>query len=279
MKTARVSKARIADVLILGAMRSGSTSLYRYLGAHPSVYFAPKELGFFTEHFDEGLGWYRDQFAGRSEAILGEATADYFARPSAMRRIVATLPDAKLVVSLREPVARAFSHHGLLSARGVDKRSFAAAIDDELATVAEHGPETQGVFYLSHGLYDVHLARWFDVVDRNTLQLVVFDDLMADPSRVYRELCRHIGAEDSDVPGIVGETVNPYVTFRSIPVRKLTQRLPEPIGKAVARLNTRQHVRRPEMSPTTKAKLVDFYGSRIDVMESLTSLDLSRWKH
>lgn len=260
-------------------MRSGSTSLYRYLGAHQDVYLAPKELGFFTEHFEQGLDWYREQFAGRSEAVVGEATADYLARPSAMRRIVTTLPDVKLIASLRDPVARAFSHHGLLSTRGVDKRSFAEAIDDELAAVDQHGPDAQGVFYLSHGLYDVHLSRWFDLVDRERLHLVVFDDLRAEPELVYRGLCRHLGVTDTDVPDIVGEAVNPYVTFRSIPVRKLSQRMPKPVGRAIARLNTRQHAARPEMTAATKAKLIDFYGPRIATVETLTGFDLSRWKY
>lgn len=260
-------------------MRSGSTSLYRYLGAHPDVYLAPKELGFFTEHFEQGLDWYREQFAGRSEAVIGEATADYLARPSAMRRIVTTLPNAKLIASLRDPVIRAFSHHGLLSTRGVDKRSFAEAIDDELAAVAQHGPDAQGVFYLSHGLYDVHLSRWFDLVDRECLHLVVFDDLRAEPKLVYRDLCRHLGVTGTDVPDIVGEAVNPYVTFRSIPVRKLSKRMPKPVGRAIARLNTRQHAARPEMTAATKAKLIDFYGPRIERVETLTGFDLSRWKY
>ncbi|NNF65062.1 MAG: sulfotransferase [Acidimicrobiia bacterium] len=273
-----MSDSRVSDLLILGAMRSGSTSLYRYLGAHPDIYLAPKELGFFTNHFDQGLDWYREQFAGRTEAVVGEATADYLARPSAMRRIVTTLPHAKLVASLREPVARAFSHHGLLSTRGVDKRSFAEAIDEELAAVAEHGPDAEGVFYLSHGLYDVHLRRWFDLVDRDRLQLVVFDDLRGAPQKVYQDLCRHLGVADTEVPDIVGEAVNPYVTFRSIPLRKLSQRMPRPMGRAIARLNTRQNAARPEMSLGTKAKLVDFYRQRIDAVEALTGLDLSRWK-
>ena len=163
--------------------------------------------------------------------------------------------------------------------RAESTSDFAAAIDDELATVAEHGPETQGVFYLSHGLYDVHLARWFDVVDRNNLQLVVFDDLMADPSRVSRELCRHIGAEDSDVPGIVGETVNPYVTFPVDPISPVNPATPRADRESRGQAQHETARTTAEMSPTTKAKLVDFYGSRIDVMESLTSLDLSRWKH
>ena len=274
-----MSDSRIADFLILGAMRSGSTSLYRYLGAHPDIYLAPKELGFFTEHFDRGLDWYRDQFSDRPEAIVGEATADYLARPSAMRRIVTTLPDAILVASIRDPVSRAFSHHGLLSTRGVDKRSFATAIDEELASVAEHGPDAQGVFYLSHGLYDVHLNRWFDLVDRDRLHLVVFDDLRADPQQVYRDLCRHLGVADTDVPDIVGEAVNPYVTFRSVPLRKVSQRMPKPVGRVISRLNTRQNATRPDMSSTTKAKLVEFYGPRIETVEELTGLDLSSWKH
>lgn len=269
---------RLPDFLILGAMRAGSTSLYRYLGAHPDVYITPKELGFFTEHFDKEIDWYRDQYSGRSEAVLGEATADYLARPSAMRRIAATLPEANLIASLRNPVDRAFSHYGLLSSRGVDTRTFDRAIDEELAAVAEHGPDAEGVFYLSHGMYDVHLARWFELVDRKRMHLVVFDELKSDPLEVYRRICRVLGVPETFVPEILGESVNAYVTFRSIRVRKAAQRMPPPLGRAVARLNTRQDADRPVMSSGGRAKLIEFYAPRIATIESLTGLDLSNWK-
>nr|MDJ0955128.1 sulfotransferase [Acidimicrobiia bacterium] len=58
------STARLADFLVAGAMRSGTTSLYRYLGAHPAVFMAPKELGYFTERYASGPEWYGGQFAG-----------------------------------------------------------------------------------------------------------------------------------------------------------------------------------------------------------------------
>jgi hypothetical protein len=93
---------------------------------------APKELGFFTDRYDEGLDWYAAQYAAAApHQLWGEATADYLARPSAMNRIVATLPEAKLIASLRNPVDRAWSHYLLLKERGRERRSFAAAIEEE----------------------------------------------------------------------------------------------------------------------------------------------------
>ncbi len=98
---------RLPDFLIIGAMRSGTTSLYRYLGAHPEVFMTPKELQFFTEHFSRGLDWYRRQFVTAGHrSVLGEATADYLARESAMQRIAHTLPTVKMIASLRNPVDR-----------------------------------------------------------------------------------------------------------------------------------------------------------------------------
>ena len=82
--------------------------MWRYLREHPDVYMAPKELQYFTEHFDMGTDWYRAHFAdARIGQACGEATADYMAREPAMVRLSETIPDARLIALLRNPVDRA----------------------------------------------------------------------------------------------------------------------------------------------------------------------------
>lgn len=274
-----VRDGRLPDTLIVGAMRSGTTSLYRYLGAHPDVFMAPKELQFFTEHFAKGTDWYRAQFAGAGEAeVVGEATADYLARESAMSRLATTLPEARLIASLRNPVDRAWSHYGLLQARGRESRSFTAALDDEEAAIARDGVGADGVIYLTHGLYDVHLERCLRLFPRHQLHVSIFERMRVDPGTTYRSLCQFVGIDETFVPPNLGERINPFVTFRSLRLRRMAQRLPSPLDRAVARLNTRRSLPPPQVDPATRARLNDFYAPHVQRVEELLGDAVPEWR-
>lgn len=274
-----MADGRLPHFLIIGAMRSGTTSLYRYLGAHPEVFLTPKELQFFTEHFDRGLDWYRGQFASVGSArLLGEATADYLARASAMTRIAATLPTARLIASLRNPVDRAWSHYGLVKARGREPRTFGEAIGEERAALAANGPDAPGVFYLSHGFYDVHLERCFGLFDRTQVAVTIFERMAADPAPVYRSLCNHLGVDPSFVPANLGEPVNPFVTFRSLRLRAAARRLPSPLGRVVGRINTRRNVAAPPLDPADRSRLAEFYAPHIARTEEILGQEIPEWR-
>lgn len=267
---------RLPDFLVIGAMRAGTTSLYRYLDAHPDISMAPKELQFFTEHRDRGLEWYRGQFDATA-TLQGEATADYLARDSAMRNIAELLPSARLVASLRHPIDRTWSHYGLLHERGRDPRTFEEALDAEMARIDQDGPGADGVIYLSHSHYDVHLERAFRLFDRDQVHITIFERMTTDPREVYRDICRFVGADPTFVPDILGRQVNPYVSFRSLGARRLAQRLPGGLGKVVARLNTRTAAP-PTLPPATRARLHAYFEPVIARVEALLGAEIPEWR-
>lgn len=269
---------RLPDFLVVGAMRAGTTSLYRYLDAHPEISMAPKELQYFTEHRHRGLDWYRAQFAALTPArVLGEATADYLARESAMRHIAQALPAARLVASLRHPVSRTWSHFGLLSERGRDDRTFDEALDHEMEAIRRHGHGADGVIYLSHSHYDVHLERAFRLFGRDQVHVSIFERMKAEPRSTYRDLCDFVGVDPTFVPRDLGRQVNPYVMFRSLRVRRLAQRLPGGVGKVVARLNTRT-VPPPAMPSTTRERLEAYFAPVISEVERLLGTAIVEWR-
>ena len=273
-----MAEGRLPDFVIAGAMRSGTTSLYRYLGAHPEVYLAPKELQFFTEHFDNGVDWYRAQFASVGDAhVLGEATADYFARPTAMARIHEVLPEARLIASLRNPVDRAWSHYHLLRARLRDPRDFDEAIEAEIAAIADGGPDADGVIYLLHGLYDGQLERAALLFPRDRLFVSVFERMVADPVATYRSLCAFLGVDDSFVPANLGDPINPYVTFRSLRIRNWSRKVPGPMARVVARANTRRNISYPELEPAMRSRLAEFYAPHINRVEEWLGSEIPEW--
>lgn len=128
---ADVRVGMLPTFVVIGAMRSGTTSLASNLRMHPEV-FVPdrKELHFFDKRFDRGVGWYARQFAGvTTERAVGEATPNYMYRPEAIDRMAGTVPDIRLVAILRNPVDRAaYSRYWRRVARGREPLSFADAI-------------------------------------------------------------------------------------------------------------------------------------------------------
>ena len=138
----------VPDYLIIGTKRGGTTSLQQYLTAHPDVLEpkAAKASHYFDANFSKGWSWYRAHFplqrwmdreraAGRP-VVVGEASPYYCFHPLALDRIAARVPDVKLIIVLRDPVERAWSHYSYEVARGNEDLSFADALDAEPARTA-----------------------------------------------------------------------------------------------------------------------------------------------
>lgn len=272
-----MTNQRLPDFLVIGAMRAGTTSLYRYLHAHPGAFLTPKELQFFTDHFSKGLDWYLAQFDGAlAGQLLGEATADYFARRSAMGRIASTLPNAKLIISMRDPVKRAWSHYWLLRERGIETRPFDQALSEELAAVADQGDDAEGVFYLSHGMYALHLRRARQLFAGDQIHVTIFERMIAAPQDSYRALCDFLGLDSAILPEIVGTPVNAYVQFRSLAVRDLGRRIGGPAGRLLGRLNTKRGPA-PRIDERSRLLLLEFYRPRVAELQRLLDDPLPEW--
>lgn len=133
----------LPDFVILGTQKGGTSSLYAYLLQHPQVLSATtKEVHFFDTQYERGLRWYRSHFPTRAEVdhheqalqrrvVTGEASPYYLFHPHAPDRMVETLPDARLIVLLRDPVARAYSHYRHMVKKQREPLSFEEAIARE----------------------------------------------------------------------------------------------------------------------------------------------------
>ena len=173
---------RLPEFVIIGGQRCGTTSLYRYLAAHPSVRPATgKELQFLTLHHRRGLRWYRGHFPVRPPGVLSfEASPYYLFDPEAPARAAALLPEAKFIALLRDPVERAYSHYLHSRSYGVEPLSFADALDAEPDRLARGGHTARRQFsYLARGRYAGQLARWFDRVGRDRVLVVRTEELNA----------------------------------------------------------------------------------------------------
>jgi hypothetical protein len=162
----------LPNFLHLGPSKSGSTWLHEVLIGHPEVYLSQaKDLYFFNRYYDRGPGWYRAQFRGaqREDKIIGEVCPDYLSCPEAPERILACLgPGIRLMVTLREPVSRAFSSYLYLQKHGEASGTF--------RETTKTSPEL-----LEEGRYATHLRSYLRYFSRDSLYIALFDDLEADP--------------------------------------------------------------------------------------------------
>ena len=210
----------LPDFIVIGGKRCGTTSLYRNLATHPLV--APlfpraqqiKGTHFFDTNYHRGVSWYRSHFpthlrraAEESEGpgrVVGEACPYYLFHPHAPRRTYELVPDAKLIVLLRDPVARAYSHYRERVRHGVEKLTFEEALAREPERLA--GEEERMISddayysfahehfsYVGQGEYVRALERWLRLFPRELFLFVVSEDLFGHPEATYARVTGFLG--------------------------------------------------------------------------------------
>lgn len=216
----------LPDFLIIGTQRGGTTSLYNYLVEHPGIGAASiKEVHFFdTPHFKQGLAWYRGHFPStlqryyvernrKQRFITGEATPYYLFHPHTPQRVARLLPRIKLIVMLRNPVDRAYSHYYHEVAGGHEKlTSFEQAIDREEERLAGEEEKMQDnqyyashnhrhFAYLSRGKYREQLQRWMQHFPVEQFLFLKSEVFYANPAAIYRQTLNFLGLPDSEPGG------------------------------------------------------------------------------
>jgi hypothetical protein len=235
---------RLPDWVVVGAMKSGTTSVAFWLDAHPEAWLVPnKEVNFFDRDatYAQGVDWYRERFADAPPGVaVGEATPSYLFVPEAPARMAALLPGARLIACLRDPVDRAYSHYWHNRHRGHETRSFADAVAAEMAD-----PRWTTPGYLMRGRYLPQLERLVEHYDRSAVLVVLTDDLEGDPTGTFAAVCRHVGIDDTVPPPAGGEPANRYREhraerlYRAMFTHRLWRWLPRPLRPRVAAALTR----------------------------------------
>lgn len=187
--------------LIIGAMKCGTTSLYRYLIQHPNIIPAKKkEIHFFDNQYDKGVSWYRSQFPlllnPKVNFITGEASPYYLFHPHAAKRIYETMPQVKLIALLRNPVDRAYSHYKYL---GKIKEPFKEAIKLEQERIGEERDKMikdetynsrfhQTYSFLSKGIYVDQLKVFQRYFNKDNILILKSEDFFKDPQSVVNQV-------------------------------------------------------------------------------------------
>jgi hypothetical protein len=207
--------------MIIGTQKGGTTSLYQYLIEHPCI--APiwiKEPHFFDIYFYKGVHWYRSHFPTtveqyyarhiqKHDLITGEASPYYLFHPQAAQRVAKTLPRAKFILLLRNPVDRAYSQYQHQTRQeGVEPLSFEEALESEeqrLAGEEEKMLRDEKYFsfnhrhysYLARSKYIEQLPAWMDLFPREQFLILRSEDLYADPKATVKQTLDFLGLPSS----------------------------------------------------------------------------------
>lgn len=200
------------DFLVIGAQKSGTTTLFKYMHHHPQLYLpAQKETNFFAieDGPSKGLPWYlQTYFAGADERKRwGEVCPSYMGYSVAPERIHAMCPDAKLVAILRNPVDRAYSHYRMAVRRGMESRTFRQTVED---LRGRHGgpPETKvwddAPFVLEFSRYGRSLERYLRHFHREQMLILFQEDLASRPEALLATLLSFLEVDAGYKPPNLG---------------------------------------------------------------------------
>ncbi|WES66184.1 sulfotransferase [Microbacter sp. GSS18] len=287
---------RWPNLFILGAPRSGTTSLHTWLQdmRHPDVFMsAVKEPHFFsgfdlpdlerailqtTTEPDDYLALFTD---GARARWRGEASSYYLADPDVAPRIAARAPEAKLIAILRDPVDRAFSHYLLYGRRGAQK-SFAATIDD---IRSDDVPTNPAYDFIEHGMYAEQLSAYLRHFRRDQILVLYFDELR-EPTAVLRKVLDFLGADRAPLEGYEPATAqNAYSKPRNRLAAAVLSN--DALARAGLRFVPRPLVRRirggllsegdkPRIDLQTRAELEAVFSPGLAALEELLGEDVSR---
>jgi len=294
---------------VLGAPKCGTTALYHYLVQHPQICMSsPKEprcleladAADLPDCYQQAFRHYRGQPAA------GEASATSLFVPYVPRRLKQNYPQARFVIVLRDPVARAFSDWWMYYSSGIERLSFPDAIDENLRRLDRgerfdgrdgeprwkenvHGITQQRRIpcrtYVDVGYYGEQLQRYFDLFPREQFCLLRSDELRRDTAGVMTTVFRFLGV-DADVPLIDEDSQNEAQGAVSAPVLRMfrlaqTMRLPRLLPHAVNDRLRRAFGRRgarPQIDAATKARLTTHFEEDAHKLETLLGTTFHRTK-
>ena len=200
----------LPDFIIVGTVRSGSTSLYYNICEHPSVLSAAyDEIGFFDSNYHLGINWYRSMFPTIKEmenverktgfAITGEDTPFYLWKEEAAKRIFEMNGDTKIIGIFRNPVDRAYSNYNLAVRSKTEKLTFEEAVDEEIGFLKNHSfreSVDNKRSYLAKGIYENQIKIWFELFPREQIHLLSTEDMQKNPEETLQKAFRFLEIPD-----------------------------------------------------------------------------------
>jgi hypothetical protein len=287
---------RRPNFFIVGAAKSGTTSMLRYLSQHPDISMPQKRE---PNHFGRDLASHSNRITNRSEylsifadcggePVIGEKSVWYLYSQVAAEEIKEFNPDSRIMIMLRNPLEMIYSlHHQFLTTGNETVTSF----DEAIALIDERNagrgiPESayfpEGLIYTRVPLYSEQVARYLRAFGRERVHIIRFEELASESDRVYADAVRFLDVSDQHAPNFA--IYNKKMKPRSRRIEWLVEQLDslgpqwlwEPLLWRLKRYN-RVESRRPPMSIQTKLRLQRLFRPDVERLSTLLDRDFTNW--
>lgn len=290
----------LVNCFLIGAAKSGTTSLSYWMGQHRDIYIpAVKETHFFTDesYYAKGVDYWlsTDYPDTGSASIIMDCTPAYFHRPDLVipRLKPLVTDDCRFIVVLRNPVRRAYSHYLHQKKNGKEVRTFDHAITEELKKGTDVIDCNDWLCYLQDGMYGAILSKWFRHFDREQFKLVIFEEMVRNPYAEVSGIFEWLGVasmKETELDFLVKNKASEArsgllmkMVSGSNPIKHLLRKsLPYRIQRriyrlAVSRLSAPASKRKSAPPPGTHVMLAEHYRDDISLLRNITGETFEAW--
>ena len=283
------------DFFIVGAPKSGTTSLYHYLSEHPQVemssqkepdYFSDKAIHeqgmYYAKNRVDTLDKYESLFVQKESVVYGEASVSYLFYENVAEDIKKYNPNAKIIIMLRNPIERAFSHYLMDYRLGLISDSF----ENVLAKISKH--KNAHLFYQQYievSKYAKQIQRYLDFFKKENILFIDYEDFKKNVSKTVDQVYNFLNISTEFVADIntkhntfimpknkIIRLIYSFVFLRKI----LTFLFPVYLVKNISVLLFKSD-KKPELLKETRIQLRKIFNEDIKNLEEVLSKDYSKW--
>lgn len=280
----------------VGAQKAGTSTLHDIIKQHPDVSLPKrKETHFFRDDdkYDKGQNFFFKLFEQKPWVkVYGEIDPEYLYFENCAQRIKETFQNVKIIIILRNPVERAYSHYLMTKSRGLEELSFDEAIYAERNRLNSHFDHIN-YSYISRGMYMKQIERFELIFGPENVTVFFFDDLIADAKTVVTKFVEFAGLEpyafDYAVKSNVAseaknEKIRDFV-YKPNKLKKLigklipSKQLKNDIMTTIVSKNKKEAKKSPLSLELKKEMYNRFFESEIEDLEAKLDINLEHWKY
>ena len=288
----------LPNFLVIGAYKSGTTSLYEYLRQHPEIFLPnvnePSYLAFvekeepnnpiYNKSIKTRQEYERLFFESEKYKAIGDVSPEYMTNPNAIRNIRRLLPDVKLIAILRNPIERAYSDYLMYVRDGLeDEKNFLEALKRQRKRQEENLPTG---YYIKTGFYGEQMKPYFNNFSRDKIKIYLFEELRSDLNLLLRDVFEFLGVDSTFVPKQIesfnrsGVPVNWFIkaAFRYRHGMKplLDVLIPRSLEKKI-RLRMERTLSKPPMPDEARSLLKQIYSNDVIQLEKMIQKKCVYW--
>lgn len=272
------------DFIGVGGQRCATTWLYNILNEHPEIKMSTeKELHFFSYYYHFGYEWYDQHFDSSLKIRSGEFSTSYLYDNQSPLRVHKYNKNIKILVSIRNPISRLFSHH---KHEILGRRVLRTNVNPKL--LIDQNPS-----YLEYGLYFKYLSYWLKVFPSKQIHIVLFDEIKKNPKKVVSKLYEFLGVDESFTPLGLNNKINKSWTPKNDFIHKNQKRIAAlsrtyglgllidglkimGIKGAIDKANKNENHDKLEMDKEFLEYANAYFNKDIEKMSNLLGLDLNK---